>query len=980
MDDSSFGPRLLGHFDFTLLFEHTIFQIGPSVLIIFTTPYYVYRILRGTSVVRSGPLLYAKLACAVTLIAVQLANLVLWSTSSVSGLDTDATRAAATLSFISALCIAAMVYSCHGFFLHASVVLGLILTVTLPLDIVTTMTYYHRAGLEQIARLSVAVPVLKLIILLLEELSKRSLIRKDEVRKSLGSEGVAGFWNKSLFIWLNPLLLFGYRNTITRSHLPSLAPQLAAETLFQRFWKHWDKRQNKTSKFALAICCMAACPWSFLSILLPRTLVIGFSFSQPFLLQDVVDEIQTDTPSADVQNGLMVATALIYVGIAVSRSWYAYIKNQLTVAVRAMLISAIYHKTLRLRAEELKKSAAITLVNTDLKAVEQLVNLSYEACASVVEVALGLAMLAKFVGTAAIFALIPTLITALIASFLTKRAVAARLNWNGHITRRIESTSNVLAQSKEIKMLGLGPYIAKHLQELFEEETHATMKDRNLLVVSLTLAACADSITPVLVIAGTLFWTRASETLTSSQFFATLAFVKLVSGPLGVFLEFLPYWATGFASLRRVQEYLALPERVDTRTIVPGFDTLRLEYSAPTAPANVHSSSSETHSLGNPLVDASSASGNERLKSQVSSTAVTTSFSEKSGIHETIAAPANSLEMVDVSITTDSGEFILQNVSLQIAIGKLAMVVGPVGCGKSTFLRAILGEMKPNAGQVKVAGEIIAYCSQKPWIRNTTLQNNVTWESVYNAARYEKVIYTCALDVDFAQLPDGDQSIAGTDGCNLSGGQRARISLARALYLEGDMLLLDDVLSALDNDTSATVRSRLFASDGEVSERPRTVIMVTSTTEHLKDADVIYSMNQSGHLAETTQSYRNPSPSSVHESRDGDSKGDAAEGIELPVVKPASNKEDIDDKVDTRKGDFSLYSYFVGPAGIPFLLLEGFLLIIASIGERMPQIFGRVWMDNDPANRLYYIGFAIFGFANPILHVLSIGQWMVPHG
>lgn len=318
MDDSSFGPRLLGHFDFTLLFEHTIFQIGPSVLIIFATPFYIYKIIRGTSVVRAGLLLYAKLACAVALVAVQLANLVLWSTSSVSDLDAKAARAAASLSLVSAACIAAIVYSGHKFFLQGSSVLGLILTLTLPLDIVTTLSYHHRAGLERIARLSIAVPVLKLVILLLEEISKRSLIRKDEVRKSLGSEAVAGFWNKSLFIWLNPLLLFGFRNTITRSYLPSLAPQMATDVLHRQFWKHWAKRKNKTSKIALASCCIAAMPWPFVYILLPRSLVIGFSFSQPFLLQSVVDEVQTDSPSMDVQTGLIIATAIIYVGIAVS--------------------------------------------------------------------------------------------------------------------------------------------------------------------------------------------------------------------------------------------------------------------------------------------------------------------------------------------------------------------------------------------------------------------------------------------------------------------------------------------------------------------------------------------------------------------------------------------------------------------------------------------------------------------------------------
>lgn len=318
MDDTSFGPRLLGRFDFTLLFEHTIFQIVPSVLAIFAAVFYVYKIFRATAIVRSGALLYIKLGFAAALVAIQVANLVLWSTSPLDHLDAKVARIAAAFSLVGSLCIAAVVYAGHVFFLRSPAFLGLFLTVSLPLDIVTTLTYHNRSGLGKVAALSISVPVLKLVILLLEEVSKRSLVRKEELGAGLGNEGFAGFWNKSLFVWLNPLLLFGFRYKIRKGNLPDLSRELASDGLYRRFAPLWEKKQDKTSWHALASCCMATIPWPFLYVLLPRALVIGFLFSQPFLLQDIVDEVSSEESHEDIQHGLMTATAIVYVGLAVS--------------------------------------------------------------------------------------------------------------------------------------------------------------------------------------------------------------------------------------------------------------------------------------------------------------------------------------------------------------------------------------------------------------------------------------------------------------------------------------------------------------------------------------------------------------------------------------------------------------------------------------------------------------------------------------
>lgn len=571
--------------------------------------------------------------------------------------------------------------------------------------------------------------------------------------------------------------------------------------------------------------------------------------------------------------------------------------------------------------------------------------------------------------------------------------MSTRLGWNKLIQTRIEATSNALAQSKEIMMIGLGPSIAKHLQESFEAETQAAVKDRNYFTAALTLAAFADSVTPVVVIAGTLFWTRATEALSTSEFFATIAFVKLVSAPLSIFLEYLPYWTTGFASLQRLQEYLALPEQCDPRTLILGAETTansKLESSGGdsfvdnTADVEIPVSNRKRRG-GNKAVRTATAFADEDILPCSSATAISNPQ------FKAISIPvAFAVEFLHVSVTSDLSRFILRDVSLSIPNGSVAMFFGPVGCGKSTFARAILGEVKPSDGQIAVTAGSIAYCAQTTWMRNVTLQSNVIGNDVYDEARYSRVIHICALDVDFAQLPHGDQTIAGTDGCSLSGGQRSRlVSNDRwDRFREARQSTLTNCLQLVS--CSSTICRREYSSSGRHFQCTRRRHFHDSTqqtlwtewrdsqwthhrdydnqheyvvssflnstlhqvvgrhmrhthslaVEHLKDADLIFKMDETGAIERMPSSYRDSlaTPSANFEAdSSSDSKESVPRAMEPPVIKQHACTDDVEDPVDTKNGDMSLYSYFVEPAGIPYLFLEGVLLLLASIGERMPR-------------------------------------------
>jgi ABC-type multidrug transport system fused ATPase/permease subunit len=139
----------------------------------------------------------------------------------------------------------------------------------------------------------------------------------------------------------------------------------------------------------------------------------------------------------------------------------------------------------------------------------------------------------------------------------------------------------------------------------------------------------------------------------------------------------------------------------------------------------------------------------------------------------------------------------LHDVDVRCSAGALVGIIGPVGSGKSSLLSAFINEIPRRDGRVELCGEM-AYCAQQPWIQNATLRDNILYGSPYREEWYQTIVTACSLEADLQQLPAGDSTEIGERGINLSGGQKARIALARACYADAQVYVLDDVLSAVD--------------------------------------------------------------------------------------------------------------------------------------------------------------------------------------
>ncbi|EFO88104.1 CRE-MRP-7 protein [Caenorhabditis remanei] len=187
----------------------------------------------------------------------------------------------------------------------------------------------------------------------------------------------------------------------------------------------------------------------------------------------------------------------------------------------------------------------------------------------------------------------------------------------------------------------------------------------------------------------------------------------------------------------------------------------------------------------------------------------------------------------------DSRQATLQDLDLTAPRNSLIAVVGKVGSGKSSLLQALLGEMGKLKGRIGVNGRV-AYVPQQPWIQNMTLRDNITFGRPFDRKRYDQVLYACALKADIKILPAGDQTEIGEKGINLSGGQKARVSLARAVYQNLDVYLLDDPLSAVDAHVGRHIFEKVIGPNGLLREKTR--ILVTHGLTFTKLADEILVM------------------------------------------------------------------------------------------------------------------------------------------
>lgn len=410
-----------------------------------------------------------------------------------------------------------------------------------------------------------------------------------------------------------------------------------------------------------------------------------------------------------------------------------------------------------------------------------------------------------------------------------------------------------------------------------------------------------------------------------AEVFAILSVLAISSNPLIDLFRSVTQWSAAFAAITRIQKYMLQKDHVDPRDIPTPVD-----------------------------VDAD-------------------------GEKELAPAPRKpfAFELSNVSVTSPTTGPVLREVTFRVPWGSHTMMWGPINCGKSVLLKLLLGEVELNGGTVSAGSSDIAYCSQETWIENTTVEKVITGTRQLIQPLYSDIVRACALDADFGQMPNGDQTQTGSGGCNLSGGQRQRLGLARSAYAQKEIMILDDMFSSVDPETAGLIFSRLFGPQGIVRQWNCTLVMTTNRLELLDFADQIFQLSRSGRVQEQDNNDSEGSSAAAESSDEGSIAGDqpqAGQGAsvsELPLVQAKKDVTAPTPKGEASSAGLSVYKYFLGSAGIFAICIWVFLAMTAALGEWMPLIFLRIWFVNNPQHKLSFVGYAIFAVGSVGLNVLN---------
>ncbi|KAI8821178.1 P-loop containing nucleoside triphosphate hydrolase protein [Fimicolochytrium jonesii] len=672
---------------------------------------------------------------------------------------------------------------------------------------------------------------------------------------------------------------------------------------------------------------------------------------QPLLLDTLINYVSshnTDPTAGAVttpqprSTGFLIAIGMLLLGLvaAIMNVWGSQLSWLLYYRWKISTASLAFRKSLRLSPSsrvENNTGNVSNLLSNDAMEVGFLAANIPEIVAAVIQVVFGIALIWVQLGLSTLsvigFIILLGPLQVWNANFIEK--------WSDLqfevMDTRLSLTTEIVNGMKIIKMYAWESFFAQKLQAFRKTELHHLYIRR----IGEIFGVLLGNLPPVIMFVAALGISTAVEKkpLDVNNIFVSLALFNLLKGPLVELSMSLPGVAVSWACVKRVVVFLnegEIDDYVDRNSGKPG---------------SIHIKAGR-FTWGAPEKDAEDEGEAASSKDdQAKGTAV-----------------AN---LIDISVDVAPGEFI--------------GLAGSVGSGKSSLLCALLGQMEKIVGNIAVNGSVV-YVSQKPWIFQGTVRENILIGRPYEAEHYRRVVEACALARDLDHMTAGDQTEIGERGVNLSGGQRARVSLARALYgHDADIYLFDDVLSAVDRHVAKHIFENVLGSKGILANKTR--VLATHAVHFLdgadrtlvmKDGSIIASGSYEDLLADNMISEASMEVNSVSES-DNDNetldprraaKGDSNAGLgsEEDEQESIANVDRIDgekakmiEEEETESGKVSWGVVMMYFRACSFALLAAFFLgLVVSEGVNLGSRYWLLYWNDNPSSHSLAFYFSIY--------------------
>jgi len=693
----------------------------------------------------------------------------------------------------------------------------------------------------------------------------------------------AGLISKVFFFWLNPFIRKGFKKDLELTDLYKVPGEDLSEDLGETLKREWDKelrnhREGKRVSFGRALY-RAFGFWYLLSgiwVTLGECIVRPLqAISLGWVIRDVNTYLTLD-PTNPAQSALIdsVYYQVLYDGLIliflstvalITVHPYVFCTQHTGMKVRIACCHLIYRHSLKLSNAAIGQTTVgqmVNLLSNDVNRFDVALNYIQYLVIAPLQAIIAVSVLSYlylgFYSTAAG--------SALLLLYVPFQSLMGR--WFGRLRQatatrtdeRIRLMNEIIPAMRVIKMYTWEDPFAKLVELARANEVRLIRYTSVLRGINMALFFVSSKII--------LFICFITYVLLGYTLEAEIVFVSItLFNAVRLFMTlFFPYGVAQLAetliSCSRLQEFLLLPQQEPSHRVDRGDpngprykrDEIQVECLDISANWTIINKTTPTmldqHEPAEqeaPKVQLLSDSSRNDLSKSTRRLSSSHNFKMNSSKNSLFASTANvhlasshkrayNILGADGLGTNQTAISALRNISYTVKAGELMIIVGRVGSGKSSVLMSILGELPLASGRMKIRGKL-SYSAQEPWIFAGSVRDNVLFGKPYDEKRYKEVLHVCSLDKDIKLFPQGDETVVGERGVSLSGGQRARINLARAIYYDADIYLLDDPLSAVDTVVAKHIFNECIC--GYLKDKA--VLLATHQTQFLrKDTKILY--------------------------------------------------------------------------------------------------------------------------------------------
>ncbi|KAI0763773.1 metal resistance protein YCF1 [Trametes elegans] len=617
----------------------------------------------------------------------------------------------------------------------------------------------------------------------------------------------ANIFSKWSFMWMDKLMKKGASEYITEDDLPALVPQDESGALGDRL----KSAMEKHSSLWAALFVAYGGPYVFALGL--KIIQDCLAFLQPQLLRWLLSYISTyqtarasDRDPPTPIEGFAIAAIMFGASLVQTVILHQYFQRcyETGMRVRSGLITAIYQKALVLSNDGRSSASGdiVNLMSVDAMRLQDLCTYGLISISGPFQITLAFISLYNILGWPAFVGVAIMIISIPLNTVIARLLKRLQERQMKNRDKRTRLMSDLLANIPSIKLYAWENAFIRWVSEVRNNQELRML--RKIGIVTSLNTSLWSGIPLLVAFSSFAVAAYTSDTpLTSDKIFPAISLYMLLQFPLNMFSMVTSNIIEAMVSVKRLSAFL------DSDELQPD-------------------------------------------------------------VRQTVAKDSNP-ECGDVVVSITNADFAwnkdapaptLDDINLTVRKGELVGVLGRVGAGKTSLLSAIIGEMRRRDGEVKVFGSI-SYAPQNPWIMSATIRDNILFSHKYDEEFYNLVLDACALRPDLALLQNGDMTEVGEKGITLSGGQRARVALARAVYARADVVLLDDVLAALDSHVAKHVFDHVIGPNGLLATKAR--IVVTNSIHFLKHFNQVLYMRRGVILESGTYSELvNNSQSELH--------------------------------------------------------------------------------------------------------------------